>query len=147
MVYEGSRIKRYGKISRSDEADASPDQTTTPVLHASGSALRPFALHAGKGILDVPRLERRPGLGGLNEQRAHGRGHLGVVRGVFTTAFVARVHSRIGLAFAQEGRSHVVLPKVRLLERLFDVERGDGQRADHLEGEEADDVGRVVVGF
>ena len=152
MVYEGSRIKRLRARYRvvSDEADASPDQTATPVVHASGSALRPITLHARKGILDVPRLERRSGFGGLHEQGAHGKGHLDVVRGAFTTAFVvvARVHSRIGLAFAQEeGRRHVVLPEVRLLERLFDVERRDRQRADHLKGKEADDVGGVVVGF
>lgn len=116
-------------------------------MDASGSALRPITLHARKGILDVPRLERRSGFGGGNKQRARGKGHLGVVRRVFTTAFVTRVHSRIGLAFAQEGRSHVVLSKVRLLERLFDVERRDGQRANHLEGKEADDVGGIVVGF
>jgi len=147
VVYEGSRIKRYGTVSSSDEADASPDQTATPVVHASGSALRPITLHARKGILDVPGLERRSGFGGLHEQRARGKGHLGVVRSGFTTAFVARVHSRIGLAFAQEGRRHVVLPEVRLLERFFDVERGDRQRADHLESKEADDIGGIVVGF
>ena len=146
-MYEGSRIKRYGNVSSSDEADASPDQTATPVVHASGSALRPITLHARKGILDMLRSEGRSGFGGLNEQRAHGKGRLDVVRGVFTTAFVARVHSRIELAFAKEGRSHVVLQKVRLLERLFDVERRDRQRANHLEGKEADDIGGIVVRF
>jgi len=93
------------------------------------------------------RSEGRSGFGRLNEQRADGKGRLGVVRGVFTTAFVARVHSRIGLAFAQEGRGHVVLPIVRLLEGLFDVERRDRQRANHLEGKKADDIGGVVVRF
>ena len=146
-MYEGSRIKRYDTVSSSDEADACPDQTATPVVHASGSALRPITLHARKGILDVLRPERRSGFGRLNEQRAHGKGRLGVIPSVFATAFVARVHSRIELAFAQEGRSHVVLQKVRLLEGLFDVERRDRQRANHLEGKEADDIGGIVVRF
>lgn len=41
----------------------------------------------------------------------------------------------------------MVLSKVRLLERLFDVQCGDRQRANHLEGEEADDVGGIVIGL
>ena len=41
----------------------------------------------------------------------------------------------------------MVLPKITLVERLFDVERRDGQRANHLKGEETDYVGGIVVGF
>ncbi len=51
------------------------------------------------------------------------------------------------IAFTQQRRGRVFLLKIRLLERLFDVERCDRQRANHLEGQEADDVGSVVVGF
>ena len=35
--------------------------------------------------------------------------------------------------------------EVCVLERLLDLEPGDGQCADHLEGQEADDVDRVVT--
>jgi len=41
----------------------------------------------------------------------------------------------------------VVLSKIRLLERLFNVQRGDRQRANHLKGEKADDVGGIVIGL
>ena len=116
-------------------------------MHAGGSTLSPVTLHARKGILDMPRLEWCSGFGRLNKQRAHGKRHLGVVRSVFTTTFVAGIYPRIWFAFTQERRSHVVLPKIRLLERLFDVERRDGQRANHLKSEETDYVGGIVVGF
>lgn len=91
--------------------------------------------------------ECRSGFGRLDKQRAHGKRHLSVIRRAFTAAFVAGIRSWIGLAFTQEGRSHVILPKIRLLERLFDVKRRDRQGADHLEGEKADDIGGIVVGF
>jgi hypothetical protein len=97
--------------------------------------------------LDVPRLEWCSSFGRLNKQRARGKWHLGVVRGVFTTTFVAGVHPRIWFAFTQERGGHVVLPKVTLVERLFDVEGCDGQRANHLKSEETDYVGGIVVGF
>jgi hypothetical protein len=139
-----TRIRQY---ENSDKADACPDQTTTPVAHASGSALGPFALHTRKGILDVLRPQWYSGLWGWDEQRARGERNLGVVCGVITSTFVARIKPRIGLAFAQERRRAMILPKVRLLQRLFDVQRCDRERADHLEREEADDVGSIVVGF
>ena len=131
----------------SDKADACPNQTTPPVAHAGGSALCPLALHTRKGILDVLWPEGCSGLRRLDEQRAHGERDLGVIRGMFTAAFVAGIQPRVGLALAQEGRRGVVLAEVALLQRLFDVQRCDRERADHLEGEEADDVGGVVVGF
>ena len=131
----------------SDKADACPDQTTPPVAHASGSALGPFALHTSKGILDVLRPEWCSGLRRLDEQRAHGERNLGVVCGVITATFVAGIKPRIGLAFTQAGRRTVILAKVGLLQRLFDVQCCDCERADHLEGEEADNVGGIVVGF
>jgi hypothetical protein len=134
-------------MKSSDKADACPNQTTTPVAHASGSALGPVALHTPKGILDVFRLEWGSGLRRLDEERAHRERNLGVVRGIFTTTFVAGIQPQIRLAFSQEGRRAVVLPKVGLLQRLFDVQRCDRKRADHLECEEADNVGGIVVGF
>jgi hypothetical protein len=97
--------------------------------------------------LDVPRLEWCSGFGRLNKQRAHGRRHLGVIRSVFATTFVAGIYPRIGFAFTQEGRGHVVLLKITLVERLFDIERRDCQRANHLKSEETDYVGGIVVGF
>ena len=101
-LHNKKRCKRarvqYKKSS--DKADACPDQTTPPVAHASGSALGPVALHTRKGILDVLRPEWCSGLWGLDEQRAHGERNLGVIRGVITATFVARIRPRIGLAFA-----------------------------------------------
>jgi hypothetical protein len=141
---ESNDTSRY---KSSDEADACPNQPTTPVAHASGSALCPITLHTGKGILDVPRLERRPGLGRLDKQRAHGKRDLSIIRSVFPSAFVARIKSRINLAFSQERRGHVVFSKVRLLKGLFDVQRRDRQRANHFEREEADNISSIVVGF
>jgi hypothetical protein len=81
----------------------------------------------------------------LDEQRAHRKRYLGVIRRVSAAAFVGGIGSRIELAFSQQRR--VVLPKVGLLERLFDIERCDRQGANHLEREEADDVGGIVVGL
>ena len=95
----------------------------------------------------MPRLEWCSGFGRLNKQRARGEWNLGVVRSVFTTTFVAGVDPRIWFAFTQERRGHVVLPEITLVERLFDVEGRDGQRADHLKSEETDYVGGIVVGF
>ncbi len=144
-MYEDPSIAQY---ESSDKADTRPNQTTPPVAHASGSALGPVALHTRKGVLDVLRPEWCSGLRRLDEQRAHGERNLGVVRGMFTAAFVAGIKPRnIGLAFAQERRRAVILPKVGLLQRLFDVQRCDRERADHLESEEADNVGGIVVGL
>ena len=36
--------------------------------------------------------------------------------------------------------------EVRFLQGFLDLESGDGQRSDHFESEETDDVDRVVVG-
>lgn len=141
------RTRRVRLYEISDKADACPDQTTPPVAHASGSALGPLALHTRKGILDVLRPEWCSSLRGLDEQRANGERNLGVVCGLITSTFVARIKPRIGLAFAQEGRRAMILPKVRLLQRLFDVQRCNRERADHLESKEADNVGGIVVGF
>ena len=104
-------------------------------------------MHTRKGILDVPRLEWRSSLRGLDEQRAHGERNLGVVCGAITATFVAGIRPWVRLAFAQEGRSAVILAEVRFLQCLFDVQRCDRERADHLESEEADNVGGIVVGF
>ena len=41
----------------------------------------------------------------------------------------------------------MILAKVGLLQRLFDVQRCYRERADHLESEETDNVGGIVVGF
>ena len=41
----------------------------------------------------------------------------------------------------------MVLSKIRLLERLFDVECRDCQRADHLEGKEANNISGIVIGL
>jgi hypothetical protein len=84
----------------------------------------------------------------LDKQRAHGKRHLNVVGRVFAAAFVvASINSRIGLAFTQERRRREVLSKIRLLERLLDVKCRDCQRANHLEGKEADDIGGIIVGL
>ena len=154
MVYEGSRIRIKRDTTEdtiryeSDEADTCPNQTATPVVHASRSTLGPVTLHTCKGIVDVLGPERCSGFRRLNKQRAHRKRHLGVVCRVFPTTFIAAgAHSRIGFAFTQPRRGRVFLLKIRLLERLFDVERCDRQRANHLEGQEADDVGGIVVGF
>ena len=105
-------------------------------------------MHTGERILDVPGLERGSGFRGLDKQRAHGKWHLSIVRRTIAAAFASGgIESRIELAFAQERRSHVVLSKIRLFERLFDVQRGDRQRANHLKGEKADDVGGIVIGL
>ena len=115
-------LKEYKRL---DEANACPNQTATPVTHASGSALSPITLHTGERILDVPWLKWRSGFGGLDKQRAHGKRHLSVGR-IFTAAFAdGGIKSRIELAFAQERRCHVVLSEIRLLERLFDVQCRD----------------------
>ena len=105
-------------------------------------------MHTGERILDVPGLEGRSGFGGLDKQRALRKRHLSIVRRTIAAAFAdGGIKSRIKLAFSQERRSHVVLSKIRLLERLFDVQCGDRQRANHLECEEADDVGGIVIGL
>ena len=104
-------------------------------------------MHTGERILDVPWLERRSGFGGLDKQRAHGKRHLSVVRRIAAAFAAASVKSRVELAFTQERRCHVILSKIRLLERLFDVKRRDRQRANHLEGKEADDVGGIIIGL
>ena len=66
---------------------------------------------------------------------------------MITAAFVAGIKPWVGLAFTQAGRRTVIFAKVGLLQRLFDIQRCDRERADHLEGEEADNVGGIVVGF
>ena len=95
----------------------------------------------------MPRLERRSGFWGLDKQRAHGKGHLSVVRRIAAAFAAASIESRVELAFTQERRSHVVLSEIRLLERLFDVKCRDRQRANHLEGKEADDIGGIIIGL
>jgi hypothetical protein len=56
------------------------------------------------------------------------------------------VQVRPSLALAK-ARGSVVVCEQSFLERLLDGEAGEGQRADHLEGKEADDVDGVVVLF
>src|SRR6266404_3885313 len=147
-LYNAKRCTRTQVQSESsDKADARSNETTAPVPHASGSALGPVALHARKCILDVFRPEGCSGLRRLDKERTHGERNLSVICGLFAATFVARIKPRIGLALAQEGRCAMILQKVRLFQRLFDVQRCDRERAHHLESKEADNVGGIVVGF
>jgi hypothetical protein len=84
----------------------------------------------------------------LDKQRAHRKRHLSGIGRVFAATFiVAGINSRIGLTFTQERRRREVLSEIRLLERLFDVKCRDRQRANHLEGKEADDIGGIIIGL
>ena len=57
--------------------------------------------------------------------------------------------AELRLALSEDGRGAVVgsVAHVRVLEGLLDLEAGDGERADHLEGEEANNVDGVVAGL
>jgi hypothetical protein len=84
----------------------------------------------------------------LNKERAYGKRHLSVVRGMLAAAFVAAgIRPRIGFPLTKERRSGVVLPKIGFFQGLFDVECRDGERANHLEREKADDISGIIVGF
>jgi hypothetical protein len=83
----------------------------------------------------------------LDKQQAHGKRHLSVVGRVCAAALVAGINSRIWLAFTHKRRRREVLSEIRLLERLFDVKCCNRQRANHLEGKEADDIGGIIIGL
>ena len=125
------------------------------VPHPRRPPLRPVALHPRERVLDVLRLQRRARLGRGQEQAADGERLVRVVLRALLAPQPLRVCTEPvrGLALPEEGRGAGVVVRgvgvaeVRVLEGLLDLEAGDGERADHLEGEEADDVDGVVAGL
>ena len=137
-----------------DETDSSPDEATAVVAHTRGPPLRPIALHPRKSVLDMLRTQCGPCLGRLREQRTHRERLVRVVLWALLPAHAFRIRAapepmvRLPLAEHRRGARPVRrVAHVRVFERLLDLEAGDGQRADHLEREEADDVDGVVAGL
>jgi len=115
----------------------------------------PLGLHPGKHVLDVLWPQRCPRLGRREEQRVHGQtGSLLSAPTELAVFAPSSFFSAAGcnaqcLALAEGGGGVRVaaVSGVRVLEGLFDGEACEGEGADHLEGEEADDIDGVVAGF
>jgi hypothetical protein len=150
---EQKRSRAY--TLRSNQTDPRPNQAASPIPHASTPMMCPIPLHPGERVLEMFRPQRCPGLGRCKKQRARRQWCIlrivVVVVSAISSSTFPPVQAHTGrFALSEErggGRRGVINAQMRFLERSFDVQTCQGERANHLEREEADDVDRVVVGF
>jgi hypothetical protein len=141
-------MSNLNRIPESNETDSRAHKPPAPIVHACRAVMRPLPLHPRKRILDMLRPQRRARLGRGQEQGIHRQRILDiVVRAAFAAPLLRRApEGVVGLALAEEGRG-VVVAQEGLFEGFLDGETGECEGAHHFEGEEADDVDCVVVGF